>query len=84
MLHLHNRRIIHRDLKPSNILITDDESNVKIADLGMARAITVPLKTYTHNVGSLWYRAPEICLGTKVYGPAMDVWALGCVLFEFG
>jgi serine/threonine protein kinase len=50
----------------------------------MARAITVPLKTYTHCVGSLWYRAPEICLGTKVYGPAMDVWALGCVLFEFG
>ena len=84
MNHMHSRRIIHRDLKPSNILITEDESVVKIADLGMARAITVPLKTYTHCVGSLWYRAPEICLGTKVYGHAMDVWALGCVLFEFG
>ena len=62
----------------------DKKGNIKLADFGLARAFGIPIKTLTHEVETLWYRAPEICLGTKVYGPAMDVWALGCVLFEFG
>ena len=73
---------MHRDLKPSNVLIDGDESTVKLADFGLARSFGTPLKTYTHEVVTLWYRAPEIILGAKVYSTAIDMWSLGCILFE--
>lgn len=63
LLHCHQRRIMHRDLKPSNILIDEDERCVKIADFGLARSFGLPLKSYTHEVVTLWYRAPEVLLG---------------------
>jgi len=53
---------MHRDLKPSNILINNDY-DIKVADFGLARTFGLPLKTYTHEVVTLWYRAPEIILG---------------------
>lgn len=77
----HRRRIFHRDLKPSNILI-DSCCNIKIADFGLARTYGLPLKTYTHEVVTLWYRAPEILLGQKVYSTAVDIWSLGCIFYE--
>ena len=43
----HSRRIIHRDLKPQNLLI-DKSGTLKIADFGLARAFTLPIKTLTH------------------------------------
>ena len=73
---------MHRDLKPSNLLIDDQERFVKIADFGLARSFGLPLKTYTHEVVTLWYRAPEILLGSKVYSTAVDIWSVGCILFE--
>lgn len=73
---------MHRDLKPCNILISEDGQTVKIADFGLARSFGLPLKTYTHEVVTLWYRAPEIMLGTKMYGIAIDMWSLGCIFFE--
>jgi serine/threonine protein kinase len=82
LLHCHQRRIMHRDLKPSNLLIDESETKVKIADFGLARSFGLPLKTYTHEVVTLWYRAPEILLGSKVYSTAVDVWSVGCILFE--
>jgi serine/threonine protein kinase len=45
----HSRRIIHRDLKPQNILVTEDKV-IKIADFGLARVYTIPIKTLTHEI----------------------------------
>lgn len=78
----HSRRFVHRDIKPSNILIDRKESVVKLADFGLGRAFRVPLQTYTTEVMTLWYRAPEVLLGDKQYLPAVDVWSMGCVFAE--
>lgn len=42
----------------------------KLADFGLARAFMIPVRAYTHEVVTLWYRAPEILLGQKTYSPA--------------
>ncbi|OBS73384.1 hypothetical protein A6R68_12061 [Neotoma lepida] len=66
----HCHRVIHRDLKPQNLLINEFGA-IKLADFGLARAFGVPLRTYTHEVVTLWYRAPEILLGSKYYSTAV-------------
>jgi len=76
----HVRQIIHRDLKPQNILIGKD--GLKICDFGLARIFSMPIKPYTHDVITLWYRAPEILLGVQRYGPAVDIWSAGCIVAE--
>eukprot|EP00834_Sanchytrium_tribonematis_P001993 NODE_54_length_30443_cov_1.442954.p18 type:complete len:234 gc:universal NODE_54_length_30443_cov_1.442954:19371-18670(-) len=81
MAFAHSRRCIHRDLKPQNILV-DDQENLKVADFGLARAVGVPMRTYTHEVVTLWYRAPEIMLGAKQYGFGIDSWSVGCIIGE--
>ncbi|RAL62561.1 hypothetical protein DID88_004411 [Monilinia fructigena] len=75
----HAHRVLHRDLKPQNLLI-DREGNLKLADFGLARAFGVPLRTYTHEVVTLWYRAPEILLGGRQYSTGVDMWSVGCFL----
>ncbi|KAF3903189.1 hypothetical protein ABW20_dc0100677 [Dactylellina cionopaga] len=77
----HARRILHRDLKPQNLLI-DSNLNLKLADFGLARAFGVPLRTYTHEVVTLWYRAPEVLLGSKQYSTGIDMWSIGCIFAE--
>jgi len=77
----HRRRVLHRDLKPQNLLI-DRHGNLKLADFGLARAFGVPIRTYTHEVVTLWYRAPEILLGGKQYATAVDIWSIGCIFAE--
>jgi cyclin-dependent kinase len=77
----HAHRILHRDLKPQNLLI-DKEGNLKLADFGLARAFGVPLRTYTHEVVTLWYRSPEILLGGRQYSTGVDMWSVGCIFAE--
>ena len=77
----HSFRILHRDLKPGNLLI-DKSGRLKLADFGLARGFTMPVRTYTHEVVTLWYRAPEILMGCKQYGTAVDMWSVGCILAE--
>ena len=76
----HGHRIIHRDLKPQNLLIIGDK--LKIADFGLARAFQMPLPAYTHEVVTLWYRAPEILLGEKRYSTVVDTWSCGAIMAE--
>eukprot|EP01116_Phalansterium_solitarium_P002739 TRINITY_DN1295_c0_g1_i1.p1 TRINITY_DN1295_c0_g1~~TRINITY_DN1295_c0_g1_i1.p1 ORF type:complete len:511 (+),score=123.95 TRINITY_DN1295_c0_g1_i1:109-1533(+) len=80
--HLHENWILHRDLKTSNLLYSN-KGVLKIADFGLAREYGSPLKTYTHMVVTLWYRAPELLLGTKKYTTAIDMWSVGCIFAEF-
>jgi cyclin-dependent kinase len=77
----HSHRVLHRDLKPQNLLI-DSSGNLKLADFGLARAFGVPLRTYTHEVVTLWYRSPEILLGGRQYSTGVDMWSIGCIFAE--
>mmetsp|Transcript_68942 Transcript_68942/g.202377 ORF Transcript_68942/g.202377 Transcript_68942/m.202377 type:complete len:313 (+) Transcript_68942:88-1026(+) len=77
----HANRILHRDLKPQNLLI-DSKLRLKIADFGLARAFTVPVPKYTHEVVTVWYRPPEILLGGALYSVPVDLWSIGCVMAE--
>lgn len=97
LTYVHERRWLHRDLKPANILVKFGDSFeaasgaeprltscvVKLADFGLARQLPQDRKpTLTPDMYSLWYRSPEILLGTVRYGYASDVWAMGCVCVE--
>lgn len=77
----HSRRVLHRDLKPQNLLI-DRYGALKLADFGLARAFSIPIRAYTHEVVTLWYRAPEILLGSRTYATPVDIWSAGCIFAE--
>ncbi|XP_035488523.1 cyclin-dependent kinase 18 [Scophthalmus maximus] len=77
----HKRKILHRDLKPQNLLI-NDKGELKLADFGLARAKSVPTKTYSNEVVTLWYRPPDVLLGSTEYSTPIDMWGVGCILFE--
>lgn len=82
--YLHENWILHRDLKPANIMISKD-GVVKIGDLGLARRCHNPIQPLYNGdkvVVTIWYRAPELLLGSKHYGPAIDMWAIGCIFAE--
>jgi len=81
ILFCHQRRVLHRDMKPQNLLI-DKNGCIKIADFGLARAFGIPVRVYTHEVVTLWYRAPEVLLGSPKYSCPVDIWSIGTIYAE--
>jgi len=77
----HQHRVLHRDLKPQNLLI-NMEGELKLADFGLARAFGIPVRSYTHEVVTLWYRAPDVLMGSKKYSTPVDIWSVGCIFAE--
>nr|P54664.1 RecName: Full=Cell division control protein 2 homolog 1 [Trypanosoma congolense]CAA82956.1 cdc2-related kinase [Trypanosoma congolense]CCC93329.1 cell division protein kinase 2 homolog 1 [Trypanosoma congolense IL3000] len=77
----HERNVLHRDLKPPNLLISR-EKELKLADFGLGRAFGIPVKKYTHEVVTLWYRSPDVLLGSTQYGTPVDIWSVGCIFAE--
>jgi len=82
----HAMHVWHRDLKPHNILIMWETLQIKIADFGLAKNVTSRLidskPPLTHEIVTLWYRAPEVILGCSNYDGSIDVWSMGTILFE--
>jgi len=78
---MHTMRILHRDLKPQNIMITVN-CEVKIGDFGLSKVYGLPMDSFTHEVVTLWYRAPEVLLGNDLYDASIDTWSIGCIIAE--
>ncbi|GFP80301.1 cyclin-dependent kinase g-1 [Phtheirospermum japonicum] len=80
---LHRSRVMHRDLKPSNVLV-NSKGDLKICDFGMSRHFpTASDPLCSPLVCTLWYRAPELLLGSCTYLAAVDMWSVGCIMAEF-
>lgn len=84
--YMHKKCVIHRDIKGANVLISND-GVAKLADFGLARVFKKPLPgqarpLLTPKVCTLWYRAPELLLGMRKYDSNVDVWSMGCLMYE--
>ncbi|XP_061693485.1 cyclin-dependent kinase 15 isoform X2 [Syngnathoides biaculeatus] len=78
---IHDRRILHRDLKPQNLLISY-LGELKLADFGLARSKSIPCQSFSSDVVTLWYRPPDVLLGSTDYSTALDIWGAGCIFVE--
>ncbi|GLU01870.1 hypothetical protein SLE2022_191520 [Rubroshorea leprosula] len=80
--HCHLRGVMHRDIKASNILVSD-QGILKMADFGLANVITPKNRhQLTSRVVTLWYRPPELLMGSTSYEVSIDIWSVGCVFAE--
>ena len=77
----HENRVLHRELKPQNLLI-NNKMQLKLADFGLARAFGIPVNTFSNEVVTLWYRAPDVLLGSRSYNTSIDIWSAGCIMAE--
>ncbi|KAI8344712.1 serine/threonine-protein kinase pef1 [Chlamydoabsidia padenii] len=77
----HENRVLHRDLKPQNLLI-NKRGALKLGDFGLARAFGIPVNTFSNEVVTLWYRAPDVLLGSRMYSTSIDIWSAGCIMAE--
>lgn len=84
--YLHSRGIVHRDIKPENVLCTGKAwpLEVKLTDFGLSNFLNdggnPDSSMLLSHVGTSYYIAPEI-VGKGGYGPAVDIWACGVVLY---
>eukprot|EP00112_Aurelia_sp_Birch-Aquarium-sp1_P007185 Seg1783.4 transcript_id=Seg1783.4/GoldUCD/mRNA.D3Y31 product="Cyclin-dependent-like kinase 5" protein_id=Seg1783.4/GoldUCD/D3Y31 len=77
----HMNNILHRDLKPQNLLINKN-GELKLADFGLARAFGIPVRCFSAEVVTLWYRPPDVLMGAKMYTTSIDIWSAGCIFAE--
>jgi len=85
LLATHSIGMMHRDLKPSNILFHKkellEEPQLKICDFGQTRVVRHDI-AYSIDVGTKWYKAPEILFGSRNYDEKVDMWSVGCIYAE--
>jgi cyclin-dependent kinase 7 len=77
----HERWILHRDLKPDNMLFLED-GTMKLADFGLARMYGTPKARLSPQAITLWYKPPELLLGSYEYSSSADMWSVGCIFAE--
>lgn len=77
----HRSLVLHRDLKPQNLLVSR-RGELKIADFGLARTFGAPVRGYSAEVVTLWYRPPDVLLGNMYYSTSIDIWSVGCIFAE--
>ena len=68
----HDKIVMHRGIKPQNLLV-NSKGQLKLADF---------VKTYSTEVVTLWYRAPDVLLGSRINDASIDIWSAGCVIAE--
>lgn len=81
LAYCHRNNILHRDLKPQNLLINKN-GELKLADFGLARAFGIPVRCFSAEVVTLWYRPPDVLMGAKMYTTSIDIWSAGCIFAE--
>jgi renal tumor antigen len=79
---VHSHNMFHRDIKPENCMVNRSTMELKLADFGSTRGIDSRAPAYTEYVSTRWYRAPECILTSGSYGPEVDEWAVGCMIYE--
>ncbi|OHS97429.1 putative serine/threonine-protein kinase [Tritrichomonas foetus] len=79
--YMHSKNMFHRDIKPENCMVDKETLCLKLCDFGSTRGVA-SAAPYTEYVSTRWYRAPECILTSGSYGPEVDEWAAGCMLFE--
>lgn len=81
---MHRNKIIHRDIKASNLLL-NNQGMLKVADFGLSRfwnEVNAKAGRYTNKVVTLWYRPPELLMGSTSYDFSVDIWSIGCIFAE--
>ncbi|EHA26466.1 hypothetical protein ASPNIDRAFT_36108 [Aspergillus niger ATCC 1015] len=61
---------------------TQSDGRLKLADFGLGRAFGIPISKFSSDVVTLWYRPPDVLLGSRTYTTSIDIWSVGCIMAE--